>query len=126
MAKNFVYVLRSLSSPKRRYVGLTSDVRRRIEVHNAGMTPSTTKHRPWALSLAVEFTDERRAERFERYLKSPSGRAFAKRHFQEAVLPVSNGIPRTRACECGSQAEDEFVASSDVAFCTIESRDLRR
>jgi hypothetical protein len=32
--------------------------------------------------VAIEFTDENRAIRFERYLKSGSGRAFAKRHFE--------------------------------------------
>jgi hypothetical protein len=29
----------------------------------------------------IEFPDEERAIRFERYLKSGSGREFAKRHF---------------------------------------------
>jgi hypothetical protein len=31
--------------------------------------------------VSVEFPDQRAAVRFERYLKSGSGRAFAKRHF---------------------------------------------
>jgi hypothetical protein len=35
------------------------------------------------LHLAIEFSDERRALRFERYLKSGSGRAFSKRHFEQ-------------------------------------------
>jgi len=30
----------------------------------------------------IEFPDEARAIRFERYLKSGSGRAFANRHFE--------------------------------------------
>ena len=30
----------------------------------------------------MAFSDEKRAIRFERYLKSGSGRAFAKRHFE--------------------------------------------
>jgi hypothetical protein len=33
----------------------------------------------------MEFADERTARRFERYLKSGSGRAFAKRHFDPAA-----------------------------------------
>jgi len=32
-------------------------------------------------TLPSWFTDEERASRVERYLKSPSGRAFARRHF---------------------------------------------
>jgi hypothetical protein len=31
--------------------------------------------------VSVEFPSEQQAGRFERYLKSGSGRAFAKRHF---------------------------------------------
>jgi hypothetical protein len=36
---------------------------------------------PWELVVAVRFEDARRAAAFEQYLKSGSGRAFAKRHF---------------------------------------------
>jgi hypothetical protein len=32
--------------------------------------------------VTVEFASEQTALRFERYLKSGSGRAFAKRHFE--------------------------------------------
>jgi predicted GIY-YIG superfamily endonuclease len=81
MDKRYVYVLRSLSVRERRYVGLTADVGRRLEAHNQGLTPSTARYRPWALTVVIEFTDADRAGRFERYLKSPSGRAFARRHF---------------------------------------------
>ena len=38
-------------------------------------------HRPWSLVVSIEFQTEREAVRFEKYLKSGSGRAFAKRHF---------------------------------------------
>ena len=78
--RRFVYLLRSLSLPDRPYVGLTSDVGRRLAAHNAGRSPHTAKCRPWQLAVSVEFPDEARAVRFERYLKSGSGRAFTKRH----------------------------------------------
>jgi putative endonuclease len=80
MDKRFVYILRSLAARDRRYVGLTANVARRLDAHNQGLTPSTARCRPWALSVSIEFTDQERAVRFERYLKSPSGRAFARRH----------------------------------------------
>jgi predicted GIY-YIG superfamily endonuclease len=81
MDKRYVYILRSLSVLERRYVGLTADVRQRLDAHNRGLTPSTARYRPWAVTVVIEFTDEGRAACFERYLKSPSGRAFARRHF---------------------------------------------
>jgi putative endonuclease len=44
-------------------------------------TQFTARHRPWRLPAAVEFASEGLAARFERYLKTGSGRAFARRHF---------------------------------------------
>jgi predicted GIY-YIG superfamily endonuclease len=79
-AKQYVYVLRSLKDPERHYVGLTGDVRKRLNWHNAGQSPHTAEHEPWALVVVMEFQDQALATRFEKYLKSGSGRAFAKRH----------------------------------------------
>jgi putative endonuclease len=80
--KLFVYVLKNVESTPRFYIGLTSDVHQRLSDHNAGRCPHTAKHRPWRHHVVIEFPDEQRAIRFERYLKSGSGRAFAKRHFE--------------------------------------------
>jgi putative endonuclease len=80
-SRRFVYVLRSLHDPESHYVGPTADVRRRLAWHNAGQSPHTSKHKPWTLVVALEFQDQRLATEFERYLKSGSGRAFAKEHF---------------------------------------------
>ena len=81
MPKRFVYVLRNGENPPRYYTGITSDVARRHAEHNAGSCVHTAKYRPWCVDLVIEFPDEGRAFAFERYLKSGSGRAFAKRHF---------------------------------------------
>jgi putative endonuclease len=81
--KHVVYVLKNADHNPRFYVGLTSDVRGRVDDHNAGRCPHTAQYRPWQLHVAIEFPDEQRAIRFERYLKSGSGREFAKRHFEQ-------------------------------------------
>jgi putative endonuclease len=80
--KRFVYVLRNADETPQFYVGLTSDVRARLTDPNAGRCPHTASRRPWQLHVMIEFSDEQRAVRFEHYLKSGSGRAFAKRHFE--------------------------------------------
>jgi putative endonuclease len=77
----FVYMFRSESDPLRHYVGRTTNVDERLEWHNAGPDGYTRQHRPWAMVVALEFPNEGAASRFEKYLKSGSGRAFAKRHF---------------------------------------------
>ena len=79
--KRCVYVLRSASNPRRHYVGLTTDVAERLEWHNAGQNEHTARGRPWHVIVSVEFRSAEAAGRFERYLKTGSGRAFAKRHF---------------------------------------------
>jgi predicted GIY-YIG superfamily endonuclease len=81
LGSRFVYILRSENDPSRHYVGRTSDVENRVEWHNTGPTGHTVQHRPWAVIVVVEFRDESVAARFEKYLKSGSGWAFAKRHF---------------------------------------------
>ena len=80
-AKRFVYILRSNRDPERHYVGVTSDVRERLSWHNAGLNAHTARDRPWHVIVSVEFITEKAALQFERYLKTGSGRAFAKRHF---------------------------------------------
>ena len=80
--KKLVYVLRSLSDRDRYYTGVTSNVRLRLAAHNAGECVHTARHRPWKVDVVIEFVDERRAIAFERYLKSGSGVAFAKRHLR--------------------------------------------
>ena len=79
--KRFVYIIRSLSSPQKRYIGATSDVRARLSGHNAGQNRSTAPWKPWGVDVIIEFRTARMALRFEKYLKSGAGRAFASSHF---------------------------------------------
>jgi putative endonuclease len=81
LEKRIVYILRSDADPSRHYVGITSDVVARLDWHNHGPCGHTISNRPWSLVVTMEFSSERDARRFETYLKSGSGRAFAIRHF---------------------------------------------
>ena len=77
----YVYILESESSPETFYTGHTENLRSRLAKHNEGGVPHTKKFRPWKMRTAVAFSDKSRAIEFERYLKSGSGRAFAKKRF---------------------------------------------
>jgi putative endonuclease len=75
----YVYILASLAYPGRCYVGVAKDLRARLKKHNAGEVPYTSKYTPWVIKTYIAFSDEKQAFAFDRYLKSPSGRAFAKK-----------------------------------------------
>jgi predicted GIY-YIG superfamily endonuclease len=75
----YVYILQSENSVEHFYTGFTEDLQDRLKTHNAGSVPHTAKFRPWKIKTAIAFTERDRAVEFERYLKSASGRAFAKK-----------------------------------------------
>jgi putative endonuclease len=76
-----VYVLQSLKEESRYDVGSTDYLSARIAEHNSGSSIHTAKFRPWRLVVSIHFEESQKAFAFERYLKSGSGRTFAKRHF---------------------------------------------
>ena len=76
----YVYMLQSLREREAHYVGITFDLKLRLEAHNAGCVPATKSRRPCRIKTAVAFSDGARARTFERYLESASGRAFARTH----------------------------------------------
>ena len=77
----YVYIIRSVNSPEQEYTGATADLKQRIPDHNAGKSAHTAKIMPWKLIWYCAFQDKHKALAFEKYLKSHSGRAFAKKRF---------------------------------------------
>ena len=75
----YVYILQSLSDAERYYVGVTDNLTTRLAKHNAGDVAHTSKHRPWRVKTYVGFSDDNQGLAFEKYLKTASGRAFAKK-----------------------------------------------
>ena len=76
----YVYILQSQQDPEHFYTGATGDLRARLRKHNAGEVSHTSKYVPWTIKTYIAFADEKQAFAFEKYLKSASGRAFAKKH----------------------------------------------
>ncbi len=75
----YVYILQSELEPEHFYVGMTEDVFARLERHNAGAVRHTSKFKPWRMKTYVCFSNDEQGAAFETYLKSASGRAFAKK-----------------------------------------------
>jgi putative endonuclease len=75
----YVYILQSEGNQERFYTGCTDDLKQRLADHNAGKVPHTSKFLPWRLKTYLRFSDRAQAAAFEKYLKTASGRAFAKK-----------------------------------------------
>jgi putative endonuclease len=76
----FVYILRSLVAPSKTYVGFTTRLDARLKEHNEGSQIYSRRFAPWERVTYVAFSDRSKALDFERYLKSPSGKAFIQKH----------------------------------------------
>ncbi len=74
----YVYILKLKDGY---YVGCTTDLKNRMLRHQNGYVPATKDRRPLELQNYVAFKDKHKAFEFEIYLKSGSGRAFCKKHF---------------------------------------------
>lgn len=68
----YVYVLQSQKN-KSLYIGYTTDLRKRLEEHNAGKNISTKPFRPFSLILYEALTNKKDAQNREEYLKSGWG-----------------------------------------------------
>lgn len=77
----YVYMLQSEAKNNKYYIGLTTTLRERLQQHNYGKGKYSRLYKPWKLITVVAFDSKIKAMRFEEYLKSHSGRAFAKKHF---------------------------------------------
>jgi predicted GIY-YIG superfamily endonuclease len=76
----YVYILKCKDGY---YVGCTSDLRQRIVRHKNGQVHSTAQRLPVKLIFYFACLNEKIAFRFEKYLKSGSGRSFVQRHLEE-------------------------------------------
>ena len=73
----FAYALRS-GSDGGFYVGMTSDIERRVKEHNSGSNRSTRSRVPFTLFYSEQCASPREAREREKYLKSGQGRDFLK------------------------------------------------
>ncbi|MFC1692243.1 GIY-YIG nuclease family protein [Candidatus Latescibacterota bacterium] len=75
----YVYILQSLNNHERYYTGFTENLQERLKQHNSGKCPHTSNYKPWRIKTTIAFTDCEKAQDFEKYLKTASGRAFTKK-----------------------------------------------
>ncbi len=77
---HYVYILKC--SDGELYTGCTEDLKARLDRHENGHVPATSKRLPLTLVSYTAIPDKYRAFEFEKYLKTGSGRAFINKHLQ--------------------------------------------
>lgn len=85
---HYVYILRGEESDKH-YTGMTHDLQRRLREHRLKLSPVTRSWGKLSLVWYGAFTHKTDAAAFEKYLKSGSGREYARRHgFYSGVCDI--------------------------------------
>lgn len=74
----YVYILQS-KKDESFYTGFTEDLKKRIQDHNWHASTYSKSKAPYHLIWYCTFLDKKKALQFEKYLKSGSGFAFARK-----------------------------------------------
>jgi len=82
-----VYILYS-EKLKKRYIGSTEDVKRRLVEHNSGKVNFSSKGRPWKIIYVEIFTNKKDAINEERFLKTGKGRERLKYLLQNTIKKI--------------------------------------
>jgi len=72
-----VYILKS-TKDRKRYIGVTADLKRRLFEHGQGLVKSTKNRRPLEVIHKEEFESKSAALQREKFYKSGKGREYLK------------------------------------------------
>jgi len=77
----YVYIIQS-KKDYGYYTGRTKNLQRRLKDHNQGLVKYTSSKRPYIIIWYCGFTNKDKSIAFEKYLKSGSGHAFARKRLR--------------------------------------------
>ncbi|MFH1749715.1 MAG: GIY-YIG nuclease family protein [bacterium] len=99
---HYTYILKSKSQQGAIYIGSTHDLEIRLARHNDPANKKySRRYAPWDVETYIGFQTIEEAERFEKYLKSNSGKAFMRKrllsgNFKESLKKFNNA--RGKSC----------------------------
>ena len=92
---HYVYLLISAGNINRRYIGITTDLKRRLAEHNSGKSPHTAQFKPWHLVTYVAFSNEPTAtevdDRRPTHQGSPAWSRSRVSHLSVRTTPLACG-----------------------------------
>jgi putative endonuclease len=75
LQKFFLYILQS-QKDVRYYVGISKDIKTRLDQHNRGVGKFTRSKRPWRLMYTEEYNTRPEAARREKQIKNQKSRSY--------------------------------------------------
>ncbi|MEK7188609.1 MAG: GIY-YIG nuclease family protein [Patescibacteria group bacterium] len=81
---HYVYILKSLKNNEV-YVGFSSNLRTRLELHNLGRVKSTKAYKPWKLVYYEAYKAKEDATRRERELKQHAAKNGLLKHIRNSL-----------------------------------------
>ena len=81
----YVYVLQS-EKDRNFYIGVTSDIKKRLEDHNSGKVSTTKSRRPLKLIYWEGCLNNKDAAKREKYLKTTYGKRYIKSRLEEYFI----------------------------------------
>ena len=100
-----MYYVYSLKCKNGFYIGYTDNIEERLERHSKGHVPATKDRLPINLEFYLAIPDKYKAFKFEKYLKSGSGRAFIKKHLTQVsyfAKAIKDMVSVTRVLKLGN------------------------
>jgi len=83
----YVYVLQS-EKDHNFYIGLTSDIKKRLEEHNSGKVSTTRNRRPLKLIYWEGCLNQQDAAKREKYFKTTWGKRYIKSRLEQYLAPM--------------------------------------
>lgn len=84
-----VYILFSLKD-KLLYIGYTTNLEKRLEVHSKGYSKATAPRRPFVLLFCEYYISMKDAKRREGYFKTTAGKKAIKIMLRESLIEANN------------------------------------
>lgn len=81
----YCYILRS-NKDRKLYIGYSSDLKKRLKEHSAGVVVSTKTRMPLELIFYEAFKDQADAKRREKYFKTTKGKSSLRQMLRKSLV----------------------------------------
>ncbi len=111
----YVYILQSVKAG-RYYIGVTNNVRRRLQEHNGGLSKSSAPYAPYTLVRVERYARAQEAYQRELFLKGKKSKRIIEKIIQsspDVLAEQEVGIPTLQSRGSASKRRDSVGRAND-------------